>query len=140
MIYKGLRYSDIPTTNQKVVGSNPAGLTNGKGSPCGSFFRWYEPRGAEATTCKGVGRRADDHQWVRNARKTVQWTVFSGERAAAPGEISSAPFSAETGELPGGESRRLRLRFESRRAHQKKAPPFMGGVFAWVDKYRKTPR
>ena len=27
MSYKGLRYSDTPTTNQKVVGSNPAGLT-----------------------------------------------------------------------------------------------------------------
>ena len=27
LIRKGLRYSDIRTTNQKVVGSNPAGLT-----------------------------------------------------------------------------------------------------------------
>ena len=27
---------------------------------------------------------------VRNARKTVQWTVFSGERAAAPGTRNAA--------------------------------------------------
>ena len=36
-----------------------------------------------------------DRLWVRNARKTVQWTVFSGERAAAPGEISTALFSTD---------------------------------------------
>ena len=30
---------------------------------------------ARAVSCRA--------QWVRSARKTVQWTVFSGERAAA---------------------------------------------------------
>ena len=38
LIYKGLRYSDSPTTNQKVVGSNPAGLTNGNATLYGWRF------------------------------------------------------------------------------------------------------
>ena len=33
------------------------------------------PRKRRAVSCRA--------QWVRSARKTVQWTVFSGERAAA---------------------------------------------------------
>ena len=43
--------------------------------------------GFEAMTCKGVGKGTDDRRWVRNARKTDQWTVFSEERVAAPGDI-----------------------------------------------------
>ena len=46
------------------------------------------------------GKGIDDRQWVRNARKTVQWTVFSGERAAAPEEISSNPFSTDRKRAP----------------------------------------
>ena len=38
LICKGLRYSDIRTTNQKVVGSNPAGLTSGRRVELG-FYR-----------------------------------------------------------------------------------------------------
>ncbi len=37
LIFKGLRYSDVRTTNQKVVGSNPAGLTNGEAPFMGAF-------------------------------------------------------------------------------------------------------
>ncbi len=32
---------------------------------------------------------------VRSARKTVRWTVFSGERAAAPGGLCRAEATAE---------------------------------------------
>ena len=46
------------------------------------------------------GRRTDDRPWVRNARKTVQWTVFSGERAAAPKESSSVLRSSEKEQAP----------------------------------------
>ena len=46
------------------------------------------------------GRRTDDRPWVRNARKTVQWTVFSGERAAAPEESSSVLRSSEKEQAP----------------------------------------
>ena len=38
---------------------------------------------ARAVSCRA--------QWVRSARKTVQWTVFSGERAVAPGHRGSSP-------------------------------------------------
>ena len=33
---------------------------------------------------------------IRSARKTVRWTVFSGERAAAPGRRGSNPLSSTT--------------------------------------------
>ena len=46
------------------------------------------------------GKAADDLLWVRNAWKTVQWTVFSGERAAAPEGISSAAFSKNRKRAP----------------------------------------
>ena len=51
--------------------------------------------GAIAVLLYRSGRRIDDCQWVRNARKTVQWTVFSGERAEAPEGISSILSSSE---------------------------------------------
>ena len=35
---------------------------------------------------RGEVNRNKRAAWVRNARKTVRWTVFSGERAAALGE------------------------------------------------------
>ena len=38
LICKGLRYSDIRTTNQKVVGSNPAGLTMKEALKSASFL------------------------------------------------------------------------------------------------------
>ncbi len=34
---------------------------------------------------KATGKGFDDRRWVRNARKTVRRTVFSEDRAAAPG-------------------------------------------------------
>ena len=46
------------------------------------------------------GKAADDRLWVQSARKTVQWTVFSGERAVAPARISSAGFSSEREQAP----------------------------------------
>ena len=45
---------------------------------------------------------------VRSARKTVQWTVFSGERAEAPGSTSA---SGPRMECPGSERRNSYKRF-----------------------------
>ena len=50
---------------------------------------------ARAVSCRA--------QWVRSARKTVQWTVFSGERAAAQDDEGrrrpSEPQSIERGSV-----------------------------------------
>ena len=39
--------------------------------------------------------RNERSPWVRNARKTVQWTVFSGERAAAPEGVATIEIADE---------------------------------------------
>ena len=57
-------------------------------------------RSTQRLSQRAVGRRTDDRRWVRSARKTLQWRVFSEERAEAPEEISSVLRSTEREQSP----------------------------------------
>ena len=100
------------TTNQKVVGSNPAGLTNGKGSPCGSFFRWFEPRGFETTTCKGVGKRRKRQPSGLFAARRKRPEFVSAKRAQAPPQGACATIE-RTESNPAGLTKREALKSAS---------------------------
>ncbi|MBQ6233001.1 MAG: hypothetical protein IJJ80_05785 [Clostridia bacterium] len=52
-----------------------------------------------ANFCRTLGDVSCRRQWVRSARKTVQWTVFSGERAVAQ-EDEGRRSPSEQGSIP----------------------------------------